>query len=147
MLTKLSIMGFYLKFFPFTVFPGLRTAIYITIAITVASGISFTMSIIFQCTPISFFWSAFDDPPPVGSCIKINKYAWTVATFNFALDLWLLALPLPELLKLSLPLRKKVVVCLMFSVGSLYDCQLPTRPSCDAEEMCIRRLGARTPLT
>ncbi|GAB1316037.1 hypothetical protein MFIFM68171_06247 [Madurella fahalii] len=118
MLTKLSILGFYLRFFPFVVFPGLRTAIYITIAITVASGISFTMSIVFQCTPISFFWSTFDDPPPVGSCTNINVYGWTVASFNFALDFWLLALPMPELLKLRLPPRKKVVVCLMFAVGS-----------------------------
>ena len=120
MLTKLAILGFYLRFFPFVVFPGLRTAIYITMAITTASGISFTASIIFQCIPISFFWSAFDDPAPVGSCININVYGWTVASFNFALDLWLLALPLPELIKISLPLRKKVVVCLMFTVGGLY---------------------------
>ncbi|KAK3984420.1 hypothetical protein QBC44DRAFT_375184 [Cladorrhinum sp. PSN332] len=117
MLTKLSILGFYLRFFPFIVFPGLRTAIYITIAVTTASGISFTMSIVFQCTPINFFWSRFDDLPSIGSCININAYAWTVAIFNFALDLWLLALPMPELFKLSLPLRKKIVVCLMFAVG------------------------------
>jgi len=120
MLTKLSILGFYLRFFPFVCFPGLRTAIYITIAIVVASGISFTMTITFQCTPISFLWSSFDDPGPVGSCIDINPYAWTSACFNFAVDLWLMALPLPELIKLSLPRRKKVVVCLMFTVGSLY---------------------------
>ncbi|KAH6842477.1 hypothetical protein B0I37DRAFT_382011 [Chaetomium sp. MPI-CAGE-AT-0009] len=118
MLTKLSILGFYLRFFPFVVFPGLRTAIYFTMAITAASGISFLATITFQCTPISLFWSAFDDPPPAGSCIDINRYAWAAATFNFALDLWLLALPMPELVKLSLPLRKKVVVCLMFTVGS-----------------------------
>ena len=122
MLTKLSILGFYLRFFPFVLFPGLRTAIYVTIGITAASGISFAFTIIFQCTPISFFWSGFDDPVPAGSCIDINIYAWTVASFNFALDLWLLVLPMPELLKLSLPRRKKVVVCLMFAVGSLYGC-------------------------
>jgi len=120
MLTKLSILGFYLRFFPFAVFPGLRTAIYITIGITAASGVSFVFTIIFQCTPISFFWSGVDDPLPTGSCIEINIYAWTVASFNFALDVWLLVLPMPELLKLSLPRRKKVVVCLMFAVGSLY---------------------------
>lgn len=120
MLTKLSILGFYLRFFPFVVFPGLRTAIHVTIAVTAASGISFIMSIVFQCTPISFFWSLFDDPAPVGTCININLYGWIVAAFNFALDIWMLALPLPELLKLSLPRRKKVVVCLMFMVGGLY---------------------------
>ncbi|KAK4168128.1 hypothetical protein QBC43DRAFT_284766 [Cladorrhinum sp. PSN259] len=117
MLTKLSILGFYLRFFPFTVFPRLRSAIYTTIAVTTASGISFTMSMVFQCTPISFVWSMFDDPPPAGSCMNINLYAWTVAIFNIALDLWLLVLPMPELFKLSVPLGKKIVVCLMFAVG------------------------------
>lgn len=120
MFTKLSILGFYLRFFPFVVFPGLRTAIYATIAITAGMGISFTFTIIFQCTPVSFFWSGFENPVPSGSCIDINIYGWAAAAINFALDLWLLVLPMPELIKLSLPWRKKVVVCLMFAVGSLY---------------------------
>ena len=119
MLTKLSILGFFLRFFPFVVFPALRIIIYVTISIVAASGLSFTAAIVFQCTPISYLWSAFDDPPPAGTCIDINIYGWTVAAFNFALDLWLMMLPMPELLKLSLPRRKKVVVCLMFAVGSL----------------------------
>lgn len=120
MFTKLSILNFYLRFFPFTVFPGLRTAIYATIGVTVASGIAFTGTMVFQCTPIHFMWSLFDDPAPTGTCIDINLCGWIHGAFNLALDIWMLALPLPELLKLSLPMRKKVVVCLMFTVGGLY---------------------------
>lgn len=38
---------------------------------------------------------------------------------NIATDLWILALPIPQLLKLQLGLKKKVYLILMFSVGIL----------------------------
>lgn len=123
-LTKLSILYFYLQFFPFTVFPKVRTAIYATIVTTVAMTISFTLAITFQCTPIDSFWKKFDENIPGSNrgswhCINVTVYGFVGSSLQLVLDLWLMALPMPELLKLSLPRRKKVAVCLMFAVGSL----------------------------
>jgi hypothetical protein len=102
----------------------LRTTIYATIVATIASGVGFTAAIVFQCTPINSLWNAFNEdilPPDRVSwhCININAFGWSGATINLVLDMWLMLLPMAELIKLSLPLRKKIVVCLMFAVGSL----------------------------
>jgi branched-subunit amino acid transport protein AzlD len=123
-LTKFSILYFYLQFFPFVVFPKLRTTIYVTMAATLASGLAFTMAVVFQCTPISAAWNGFDEFTPASEmasahCINVNVYGFTGASINLAFDLWLMLLPMPELIKLTLPLRKKIAVCLMFAVGSL----------------------------
>ena len=123
-LTKVSILYFYLQFFPFTVFPKLRTAIYATMVVTVLMAISFTITMTFQCTPINSFWDRFNEDIPLSAqaswtCINLPVYGYTGAALQLVLDLWLMALPMPELLRLSLPLRKKLVVCFMFAVGSL----------------------------
>lgn len=123
-ITKLSILYFYLQFFPFTVFPRVRTAIYATMVFTVAMAISFFMAVTFQCTPVHSYWSKFDEsvsPAEMASwtCIDITVYGYAGSALQIILDLWLMALPMPELLKLSLPIRKKLVVCFMFAVGSL----------------------------
>lgn len=123
-ITKLSILYFYLQFFPFTVFPRLRTAIYVTMGITVAMAISFSMVVTFQCTPIDSYWNKFDegvDPAEMASwtCIDLSAYGYAGSALQILLDLWLMALPMPELLRLSLPIRKKLAVCFMFAVGSL----------------------------
>ena len=123
-ITKLSILYFYLQFFPFTVFPHVRTAIYATMAATIAMAFSFTMTVTFQCTPIDSYWNKFNenvDRSEMGSwkCIDLAAYGYAGSALQIALDLWLMALPMPELLKLSLPVRKKIAVCFMFAVGSL----------------------------
>jgi hypothetical protein len=118
--TKLSILYFYLRVFPFAVFPALRIAIYSTMAITVAWGVSLTVPYIFQCTPISYMWEG----PTMsllrpGSCINLSAYAWSNGALSIALDLWLMVLPFPELAKLRLEWRKKLQVIGMFALGGL----------------------------
>lgn len=123
-ITKLSILNFYLQFFPFTVFPRMRTAIYATMAFTVAMCLSFSMAVTFQCTPVDSYWNKFNEnisPAEMATwtCIDLSAYGYAGSALQIALDLWLMALPMPELLRLSLPIRKKLAVCFMFAVGSL----------------------------
>jgi len=120
-LTKLSILFFYLRIFGPAAFPTLRRAIFITIGVTVAAGLSFCMTMVFQCTPVDSFWNflEYDRREQPSHCIDINACGWAHGAVTFALDLWLMALPMPVLLKLSLPRRKKAEVCLMFAVGGL----------------------------
>lgn len=119
-LTKLSILFFYLRVFPFAAFPTLRVAIYWTMAVTVAWGISLAMPLVFQCWPISYFWEAWTMPlPHSGTCINAGTYGWFNGASSIALDLWLIALPFPELSRLTLPWRKKLQVLAMFGLGLL----------------------------
>jgi hypothetical protein len=83
-----------------------------------AFGVTFIFVIAFQCHPVSFHWENWDMPPH-GHCINRMAMGWSISSINFAIDLWLLLLPMPQLWTLRVPLRKKLGVCLMFAVGLL----------------------------
>ncbi|KAF6815225.1 CFEM domain-containing protein [Colletotrichum sojae] len=111
--TKISILLFYLKIFPRR---EIRIATWALIGLNVAYFIVFELISIFQCTPIDGAWRAWDKEYPA-KCNNINIQGWAAAGVNIALDLATLILPLTELYKLSMSMKKKVQIILMFSVG------------------------------
>ncbi|KAF6829345.1 CFEM domain-containing protein [Colletotrichum plurivorum] len=111
--TKISILLFYLKIFPRR---EIRIATWVLIGLNVAYFIVFELISIFQCTPIDGAWRAWDKEYPA-KCNNINIQGWAAAGVNIALDLATLILPLTELYKLSMSMKKKVQIILMFSVG------------------------------
>ncbi|KLJ12295.1 hypothetical protein EMPG_12638 [Blastomyces silverae] len=112
--TKISLHFFYLRIFPKKSF---RRAIYVVMGLTLAYGIVFIIVSVFQCSPIKLAWLRWDESTP-GHCNNINLQGWTSAAFNIVLDLITLILPLRELSKMDLWRRKKIHICIMFSVGS-----------------------------
>jgi hypothetical protein len=112
-LTKISILFFYLKVFPGK---GFRYCVYVFIAANIIYGVVFVFMLIFQCNPIPGAWLAWDGEYP-SKCISINLLGWTAAAINIVLDLAVIILPLPELFRLSMSLRKKVQIIMMFAVG------------------------------
>ncbi|PGH09595.1 hypothetical protein AJ79_05651 [Helicocarpus griseus UAMH5409] len=112
--TKLSLHFFYLRIFPQKSF---RTAIYVVMAATASYGIAFVLVSIFQCSPIKSAWLRWDGTSP-GTCNNINLQGWLSAAFNIVLDFVTLVLPLRELARLELWRKKKIHICLMFTVGS-----------------------------
>ncbi|KAM5349279.1 hypothetical protein ACJ41O_005786 [Fusarium nematophilum] len=111
--TKISILLFYLK-----IFPGkdIRLGCWILIGLNVAYFIAFELVSIFQCTPIEGAWRAWDKEFPA-KCNNINMQGWMAAVLNIVLDVGTLVLPLREIFRLSLSLKKKIHIVLMFSVG------------------------------
>jgi hypothetical protein len=80
--------------------------------------IAFEVVSIWQCHPLQGAWKRWDGEFPC-KCNNINLQGWLSATFNIVLDLCILLLPMPELLKLSLPTKKKFQLVPMFGVGIL----------------------------
>ncbi|KAH7125892.1 hypothetical protein EDB81DRAFT_730175 [Dactylonectria macrodidyma] len=111
--TKISILLFYLKIFPAK---STRIACWVFIGLNIGYFIAFELVSIFQCSPIEGAWRAWDKEFPA-KCNNINMQGWMAAVFNIVLDLGTLIIPLPALWALSLSLRKKVQIMLMFSVG------------------------------
>ncbi|KAL2135257.1 hypothetical protein VTI74DRAFT_9242 [Chaetomium olivicolor] len=77
---------------------------------------SFLIAVTFQCTPISEFWTQWSGEHE-GHCGNANILVWVAAVTGIVFDLWLLALPFPQLLALNLSWKKKVMGGMMFSVG------------------------------
>lgn len=117
-LTKISILFFYLKVFPAR---GFRWCVYVLIVCNVCFAVVFDFLLAFQCDPIAGAWKAWDGTFPA-QCISINVLGWSAAAINIVLDLSVIILPLPELFRLSMSLRKKVQIIMMFAVGFFVTC-------------------------
>ncbi|KAK9441801.1 Extracellular membrane protein, CFEM domain protein [Metarhizium brunneum] len=113
-LVKLSISLFYLRLFAATVRPAVLRA---TVAFNLLYGLIFVTGAIFQCIPVDFYWEQFFDPAE-GACININLYGWLNAAIGLAIDLWMIALPMSQVLPLRLHWKKKVGVAIMFLLGT-----------------------------
>lgn len=116
-LIKLTLSLFYLDIFSGKI---IRRLLWGTVAFHIAFGIAFLVKVIFQCSPVSFYWRKFDSSQaPHGRCIDINASGWANAAIGVAVDFWLIAIPLSRVKKLNLHWKKKVGAALMFLTGAL----------------------------
>jgi hypothetical protein len=112
-LTKMSLIAFYLRVFPQRWF---RWACFCTVGFLVTHGLAFFFVMTFQCTPVSAFW----DRTIVGKCVNQRNVLFAGAGVSIAEDLLILVLPIPLVVKLNVGFWKKVALASMFSLGSLY---------------------------
>jgi hypothetical protein len=112
---KLSLLCFYLRIFPQL---KVKRIIQGTIAVNILYGITFVFLGIFQCSPVSFYWTKWDAAHP-GKCYHNNAMAWANACISIVMDFWMLALPISQIVNLQLHWKKKVGVGMMFLVGTL----------------------------
>ncbi|KYK61292.1 hypothetical protein DCS_02434 [Drechmeria coniospora] len=117
-LIKTALCLFYLGIFISTI---VRRILWVTVVIQVLWGITIAAVIVFQCTPISFYWEKFDliNRASGGCMSSANQLAWAFAGFSVAIDLWLLAIPLSQLGKMNLHWKKKIGAALMFLTGAI----------------------------
>jgi hypothetical protein len=114
-LTKLAVLAFYLKVFTQ---PYFRKVVYVVIGLCICYFVSFMFVLGFECTPVAFFWQQWRDPS-AGTCININAGGWAAAAVNIILDVTILTMPVPVILKLQISRQQKLQVLSMFGVGSL----------------------------
>ncbi|RVD85066.1 uncharacterized protein DFL_003397 [Arthrobotrys flagrans] len=109
---KSSLLLFYYQLSPKRSF---RVAILITSAVNVAHTISNLLAVLFSCEPI--IWS---DALFTAKC-TVNRYAvsFSGVVIFMVLDLVIILLPVPYILRLQLKKRKKVLMIGLFSLGAL----------------------------
>ncbi|KAI8625990.1 hypothetical protein F5Y19DRAFT_448593 [Xylariaceae sp. FL1651] len=115
MFTQLSILAFYRRVFAKSSFV-VQKGSNILIICVVVFGIANTLTIIFQCIPISYFWTGWSGETK-GSCININAFSWARAAVEIVVDIAILSLPLRDLTKLQMSWRKRAQVILVFALG------------------------------
>ncbi|KAH6665360.1 CFEM domain-containing protein, partial [Plectosphaerella plurivora] len=113
-LLKLAILTFFLRIFQYT---PIKIPIIMTIIFSALFGIIFVVIAIFLCSPISYFWTKWDEEHE-GSCMNINAFAWANGAISISLDIWMLVLPLLQISSMNLKWQKKLGVALMFGVGT-----------------------------
>lgn len=112
---KLSLLFFYLKIFPTK---STRLVLWATIGFTVIWTLAFCLVAVFNCNPISYYWTNWDGEH-TGTCLDTNAIGWANAATSIAEDVWMLAIPLWQLRGLQLHFKKKIGVAIMFCTGTL----------------------------
>lgn len=80
-----------------------------------AHVIAFTLAVIFQCAPISFYWNK----EIKGQCVNSNHLAFAGAGFSIFEDFFVMLLPIWVLKDLQMSLKKRIELFFMFAIGSL----------------------------
>jgi hypothetical protein len=93
-----------------------QISIWVTMGFTVAYSIAFVLAFIFSCDPIDKSW---DITITEGHCINKGVLYLAHTSLNAATDLATLVLPIPVVVRLTLPALQKFGALLMFVVGSL----------------------------
>lgn len=116
-LVKLGFLFFYLRIFEEK---NARRLLLATVGVVVCYALAFTVVDIFLCHPVSYFWTQWTDTDSHGTCLHYMQPVWVFSGIGIFLDLFIMAIPLFQLRKLKMSLKKKASVGLMFCVGILY---------------------------
>ncbi|GAB0135284.1 hypothetical protein EsDP_00003627 [Epichloe bromicola] len=114
MATKTGILIFYLRLAKNTQVV-LRYASWSTLAVVNFAGLVLTFMNIFQCDPVAAAWMT--EVNPAAKCIPLLTEFICAAPVNIVTDLAILALPIPVLTGMRLPIRQKAILVITFSLG------------------------------
>ncbi|GME23701.1 Integral membrane protein [Neofusicoccum parvum] len=111
-LTKISVCIGYLG-----LFPGKKNRLFCYVMIGYSSmyGVALFFAHVFQCTPISVFWNEPFDPG--NGCINKLALYTTAAALNSLGDLLVYLWPVRFLFKLQMPLKHRLGLIILFSLG------------------------------
>ncbi|KAL8678144.1 MAG: hypothetical protein Q9186_005476 [Xanthomendoza sp. 1 TL-2023] len=110
--TKISILLFYIHLFPTKPF---RVAAYSLIVVVTLWMIQQVLASLLLCQPISYNWDASLN----GHCGNVAANCLAGAAVNTFTDILILILPMPTIWHLHVPLRNKIILSLIFGLGSL----------------------------
>ncbi|KAM7184552.1 hypothetical protein V8F20_012162 [Naviculisporaceae sp. PSN 640] len=111
-LTKLSVL---LLLLDILVMFWYRKAAYVVTVVAACYLVWVFVSNTVACIPIHAFWDPFSNPG--AWCMPQRPKYLADTTINAALDIAIFCLPLPVLRTLTLPLKQKLWVCLVFTLG------------------------------
>lgn len=128
MLVQMSLLAFYIRVFPVNSLL-VRNGSWVLMGIVLCFGLANTCVMVFQCLPISYFWTSWSGET-TGTCININYFSWARAAVEIAIDVCILSLPLPSLWKLQMGWKKKIQVLMMFALGFMYVLSIYPESAC-----------------
>ncbi|KAH8696377.1 hypothetical protein BGW36DRAFT_397944 [Talaromyces proteolyticus] len=111
-LVKVSLLISYLRFLTVSTFRHLSWAI---IALILVWGLSFLITILVACRPLHAYWDTTLDSSAECSNEQARTLAFTIT--NLIFDIIVLILPVPTLWKLQLPIRERLVLIGLMSLG------------------------------
>lgn len=116
--TKLSILLLYVRLF------GLddrkfKTHIYIGVFLSLTTAFGMTLVLVATCRPMSYLWNRYgsDEVQDGGYCSDTGNGLFAIGLVNLCLDFYLLSIPIPQILRLDMSGRKKLILCGLILFG------------------------------
>ncbi|KAM5453920.1 hypothetical protein MaudCBS49596_002545 [Microsporum audouinii] len=113
-LTKLSLLCFTRKITAGTNSVVLRWLVIVNMAIVALEMIIFCIVVVFNCRPISAYWTLSTKPQ---KCINETAHLLAGGIVNTLTDFCVVILPIPTVMALKLPNRQRLVLVLLFGAG------------------------------
>lgn len=111
-LNKVSAIIFFQRIF---VGKSFRLTCWACMSVIVAWNVGAIAATIWQCVPIAGFW----DKSIEATCIDSSVFWTAYAVGNILTDAMVIVLPIPQVLRLQLRLREKVMLCGVFLLGGV----------------------------
>ncbi|KAM0234636.1 hypothetical protein ACHAP5_010031 [Fusarium lateritium] len=89
----------------------------------------FMITMVFCCSPVSHYWTQFKATG--GTCIDVGHFFVILAVINLITDVLLLAIPVPNILRLQMNIDKKIAVFVILGLGGFV---------CIASAVCVHYL-------
>ncbi|KAK3997863.1 hypothetical protein QBC44DRAFT_46292 [Cladorrhinum sp. PSN332] len=110
--SKVSIILLYIQVLTYNY---ARRAAYVVLVIVVVYNVAGFVSTMTLCIPIQAVW----DPSVTGSCHRDPRYMWLMIGFHIGTDFLIFLLPIPVVLRMTVPLGQKVMLLFIFALGLL----------------------------
>jgi hypothetical protein len=113
---RACILLFYIRIFPPKQNKRFGRLLVGTMVFNLVYNLSFVLAVLLLCRPLPYFWTQWEGLHN-GTCGNYNRLAWAAAGTGIVFDMWMLALPISQLIHLTLPWQKKLMGGLMFFCG------------------------------
>ncbi|KAL1836299.1 hypothetical protein VTJ49DRAFT_5323 [Mycothermus thermophilus] len=90
---------------------------YIVFTLTLCHWAEVTITWLSGCRPVSYYWRQYTDPTAVGTCIDAPLFYFINGIIGLFIDVAILLVPIPTLIKLQMPPTKKIFIGGIFLLG------------------------------
>ncbi len=111
--TKTSILLFYRRVF------GTGIVWSIVFTLTICHGLEVSITWLSGCRPVDYYWKQYTDPDAVGTCIDAPLFYFINGIIGLFIDVSILLVPVPTILKLKMPRAKKLFIGGILLLGGL----------------------------
>lgn len=94
-----------------------KTHIYIGSFLSLTAAFGTILLLVTTCRPTSYFWDRYGPDEPQGSCSDTGDALFAIGLLNLCLNFYLLSIPIPQILRLSKPSRRILILCGLIVVG------------------------------
>lgn len=94
----------------------MKGILFFAVFITILFGFACWWLLSMACKPISYFWTAFNDPD-TGRCFDWKRFFISVSIMNLMTEFIIFIIPFPRIIRLQMGIKRKLSILGLMAVG------------------------------